>query len=605
MRRPAYLILCIVMVAVPAVLVAQESQPDVGRFAPSLEEHVWLLVKGPSESTFHSDSPAPRVPEELYRVNVSTNIGGYLAYPLVEDGKVFLADGGGVYSLDLETGKLLWGVEIYFDDLHSRKIGWPQPWYLWRALGLYRLVVSYGLGKAVYVATDAGEAGAKLLALDKDSGDLLWVANVSGNTYSNMVVTGGRIYFGTIEGYLHCFSEEGRHLWTANLGEGGVRGLAYGEGTLYASLETGVKLYAVDATTGSVKWTYSHDAGVGTPMYLDGMVVFTDGVGRVVAVSAEGSLLWEAGVGAGSTAWSDSYLAAGDGVIYASRMLGEERGLVSLTVEGAEAGSYALHGDELPCQPVAAGPLVFLPARNDTHGIIHVLWKGKVELHTLTMAGEEVFCPTVSVARGEVFAVFSWDRVLQVFKRMGDREAPTIISVSQPGTVPAGRELKVNATIRDARSAVYKVILAYRVNQGPWSFTEMTPIRRYIAEPTGGYGFTEEAYTGSIPGQNPGATIDYVVVAIDNVGNTAYSETLHATVVQEETTTTTTTTMPPAKTTTTTTPPTETTTSPQETRTSPAEAGREGAPTLLLAGLVAVIILAAALLARSHLGAPR
>ena len=560
-RRAVLLILFVLAASTLPALTPQVGGPDVGGFLPSLDGYLWLLVKGPPNSTFHTGSPAPRVPVEGYLVNVSTNIGGLLATPLVDGEMVFLADGGGVYALDRVRGELIWGVEVYFDDLHGRAGSYPQPVERWYALGLYRLVISYGLGEAVYVATDAGERGAFLLAFAKRDGRLLWEANMGDAAYSNMVVADGRIYVGTFNGRVYCFSEEGEHLWTAELGEGAVRGLAYGDGTLYVSIETGTELYAVDASTGSLRWAYSHDAMVGTPLYVNGMAIFVDSTGKVLAVSREGVLLWNTSAGAGSTAWSDSYLAAGNDAIYASRTLGEENGLLALAMDGRVLGFYRLPDGDLPCQPVVSGPLVLLPARNSTHGKLYILWRsGLARLHALAFAGSEVFCPTVSVSRGEVFAVFSENRVLQVLAVLRDSEAPAIINVSRPGTVLEGDELGVNATVRDARSAIYRVVLAYRVDQGPWILAEMGLARRYLAEPVGGYGFQEELYTASVPGQRAGARVDYLVVAIDNVGNVAYSDTYTYQV---------------------------------------GERG-EGLPAMLLAGLVAVAVLVAGLLLLSR-----
>lgn len=497
----------------------------MGDFLPSLEEYAWRLVKGDADSSYYTGSPAPRVPGESYTVAVSAaDVFGfpyYPAEPLVEGGKIFLHDTNGVYALNRTSGELIWGVEVFFDDLHDR--GLVERW---RALGLYRFVATYGLGKALYVATTGNGGGAMLLAFDKEDGDLLWSSELDSEAaYSNMVVADGRIYVGTLDGKVYCFSEAGEHLWTASLGGRSVRGLAYGKNTLYVSIEDEKELYALDAGDGSTTWVYSHENPVNSPLYTGTAIIFVDGQGNVVAVSEEGRVLWRASAGAGSTFLGDSLLAMGGEAMYVSVGLGEVNGLRTLSRGGEEAGLYKLPEGETPCQPVAAGPLVVLPTVSEQYSKIYVLWRGTAKLYEKEYRGEENFCPRAAVAHGEVFVVFPETRGVHALVRLADSEAPRILGVSQPGRVLEGEEVEINATITDPGSALYKAVLAYRVDQGAWSLAEMMPGKEYAGEPVGGYGFGEETYIVSIPAQQAGSRVEYRVVAIDNVGNVAYSDT--------------------------------------------------------------------------------
>lgn len=84
--------------------------------------------------------------------------------------------------------------------------------------------------------------------------------------------------------------------------------------------------------------------------------------------------------------------------------------------------------------------------------------------------------------------------------------------------------MKISATLGDKRSAIYKALLFYRVNGSKWRSLEMLPERRYAIEPIGGYGLKAEPFAASIPAQPAGSVVEYLVAAVDNVGNFAFSE---------------------------------------------------------------------------------
>ena len=570
----------------------------ISSLKPVLEEFSWKLVKSNPSSTYSTDSPSPIISEERYRVNVTTNIGGVLSTPLVDSGLLFLADGEGVYALNSSTGELIWGVEVFFDDLHSRAIGPLQPVSRWRALGLYRLVLAYAVGEAVYVGTDSGDTPARLIALDKKNGSVLWMVELDAAVYSNIVVTGGRVYVGSMNGTIYCISEDGEVLWSSTIEEREfVRGLAYGDNKLFVSLEDRYYLYALNAATGELEWVYEHNTSIGTPEYSRGVVVFTDSHGRVTTLTSSGRLLWSSDVGALLTVNSDSLLAISDTSIYATKGIGGGDGLVVLSRDdGSIIDYFKVPAGEIPCQPVVAGPLVILPSRSNSYTKIYVLWRGRVKLDEKIFSVEEAFCPQVSVAEGRINTVFPIDRSIQTLISYIDDKPPVIISVSSPREIIVGEELAVEATVVDRESAIYRVILAYRVGSGEWSFRDMDLARRYVVEPVGGYGFSEEPYIARIPEQKEETVIEYIVVAIDNVGNIAYSDTYRVKVVGVETTS-------PLPTNTTTTTSQETTTSsPPSTSPSTTTVAREEGLSRWIAGValaVAVVLLLVFLQKRS------
>ena len=142
-----------------------------------------------------------------------------------------------------DNGELIWGVEIYseFD----------------------RFVESYGLGKYFFVGTSSTEEGnGYLLAFNKSTGELVWKAelepenNASSlpSVTANLIVAEGKVCVGTVrdEGYVFCFTEDGDFLWRNKIG-GNVRGLAYGNGILFATSEPLESVHAFNIKTGENK----------------------------------------------------------------------------------------------------------------------------------------------------------------------------------------------------------------------------------------------------------------------------------------------------------------------------------------------------------------
>lgn len=68
---------------------------------------------------------------------------------------------------------------------------------------------------------------------------------------------------------------------------------------LFATSEYRKKLYAFNPVSGRPLWIYEHDAELMTPSYGGGRVVTVDSLGRILAISTNGELLWKKHLGIG------------------------------------------------------------------------------------------------------------------------------------------------------------------------------------------------------------------------------------------------------------------------------------------------------------------
>jgi outer membrane protein assembly factor BamB len=501
---------------------AKEREKIPENYLPALLP--WKLFKGGAESSMFYPSFIPRKPEVVFRVNVSSHFGFFVSTPLIEGDKIYLADDAGIYALDRKTGEFLWGKEILSDSLEGRKISYPQPWERWEALGIGKSVAAYGLGRYLYVATSGGGKNL-VIAFDKATGNVVWKSELEGEednlVTSNLLVADGKVCAGTVhsDARVYCFTEDGKFLWSTKL-EGNIRGLAYGDGTIFVTSEPTRKLFALDASSGEVKWVYQHDSGVNTAAYVEGRIIFTDSSGRVAALSKDGQLLWKKNVGAGSDVNTNSLLAASRNGIYVARTLGEEPlELYVLDLDGNTIGSFTLLDGEYPGIPLVTEDIVVLPVKkNFEYSKIYLLWRGTAKLYELkVLESDEPWMPRVAVAYGEIYAV---GRIPDVIYRLVDEEKPVIKEVRAE---LLNASMRVKAVLQDERSAIYRAILVYSINGSDWKYEEMQPSRRYVTEPIGGYGLSEEPYEATIQ-LKPGSRIEFYVVAIDNVGNYAMSE---------------------------------------------------------------------------------
>ncbi|MEM1526972.1 MAG: PQQ-binding-like beta-propeller repeat protein [Ignisphaera sp.] len=483
----------------------------------------WVVEKGTVKTDRFYAGDIPRRPKVILKVNVSADMVGKLAEAVVEGDKVFLADSEGVYALDKYSGDLIWGVEVYFDNLAHRAMKGPGPITKWRALGLWRFVETYGIGKYLYVGTSSSEEGdAYLLAIDKDVGELVWKirlesekeASSKSSVTSNLVAINGKIYVGSVgpEGYVFAVSEKGELLWRRSIG-GNVRGLTYGERRLFVTSEYRKKLYAFDSESGELLWVYEHDSELATPSYGRGRVITVDSLGKILAISTSGELLWKKSLGIGEDVDTNSYIALSRNYIYAVRSLGERpRNLYVLDFDGNTIGSFTLAADEDGGAPAVSQDVVVLPVlRKNSKSKVYLLWKGFHNLSEFYFdeCGGSGWIPKVSISYGEIFIVACPNTLYKLV----DIEKPTISDVE----VSYNETLTIKVKAYDEQSALYKVVLVYSINNSKWIYRDMNIATKYVIEPIGGYGLKEELYIIEVPIGI--AKVEFYIIAIDNVGN--------------------------------------------------------------------------------------
>lgn len=251
-----------------------------------------------------------------------------LLTPVVADGTVYASS-----TLTNEPGRVL---AIDADTAEEA----------WRAELDYALRAPPTVGDGlVYVGTEriAGSGYAEVLALDTDTGEEAWSFTVGENphVYGSPVVSDGSVIFGTTGGvapqgtgdYVYKLdAETGDEEWSVEF-PGTSSSVAVHEGTVY--VEARGQVLALDEATGDEAWVHEDLGGTSdTPAVVDGRVYIPDSAeDRLVALDAgSGEELWAFDGGlaqpavAGDTVFTISVDEAGNATVHAlDASTGDER----------------------------------------------------------------------------------------------------------------------------------------------------------------------------------------------------------------------------------------------------------------------------------------
>jgi outer membrane protein assembly factor BamB len=202
--------------------------------------------------------------------------------PIFVGGRLYFVNNSGfAYSLDADTGKVIWKRRI-------GRLNASSPAYSKHRLYIVNLVPGH------------------IVKLDARTGKLIWKKSLPGRAESSPLVIGRTVYFGCECGELYALSTvNGNVRWATTLGGEVKSAPAYYRGTIYVG-DYGGYLNAVDAESGELKWQAgSLGPGFGgsgafysTPAVAFGRVYAGNNDARVYSYDAEdGTLAWSYSTG--------------------------------------------------------------------------------------------------------------------------------------------------------------------------------------------------------------------------------------------------------------------------------------------------------------------
>jgi outer membrane protein assembly factor BamB len=216
--------------------------------------------------------------------------------PLLDSGRLYFgSEDGTVYALRASDGALRWR---------------------YKASGAVKGGLALKDGKLFF-----GDYGGKVQAIRQADGHRLWQSNSAGSAlglragrfYSTAAVAYGRVYIGSLDGFVYSFAaRNGKLAWRHKTGgfvysSPAVASVGAAGPTVYIGSYDG-KLYALNAQSGRVRWTRNSGGRIsGSPSVIGDLVFYSNLRRRsTAAVGARtGQLVWKTDRGAFNPTISD------------------------------------------------------------------------------------------------------------------------------------------------------------------------------------------------------------------------------------------------------------------------------------------------------------
>ena len=269
----------------------------------------------------------------------------------------------------------------------------------------------------VFYSTRAGY----MVALDLLTGDVKWETLLGvGVPPSGPTVAYGNVYVAFAKNWsgvptLYCLDEDtGTVIWSAdayNTGPYLYASVVAAQGMVFWHDNEGDTLYANDAFTGTVLWTYVMDGmPCEGPAYWSGMVFLADSAGKVVAIDAlTGEEVWSAYLGSTVSA----PLSMSHGVLYFGDYNGNVHALDALTGEVRWTTSLSWSMDK--ASPVVAEGMVYIGVASMPNGTIYALNESTGSIVWSAYASGGPFDSSAEYSNGIVFCtaqnghLYAWD----------------------------------------------------------------------------------------------------------------------------------------------------------------------------------------------------
>jgi outer membrane protein assembly factor BamB len=234
------------------------------------------------------------------------------------NGVIYFGDSNGYFYAINPEGTEKWKYTVEGDILSSPVIGLDGTIYFGNEVGYpvsgyinalypngtvkWRLSTDHVVYSSPAIGADGtvycGCHDTYLYALYPNNGTLKWKYK-TGNWIrtSPCIADDGTIYIVSLDSYLHAVNPGGSFKWKTDVGAGTSPTIGQ-DGTIYCGY---TKLFAINPTNGSVKWTFDVGGTIrgGTPCNsVDGTIyVGTSDGGELIAINSDGTLKWQKDIG--------------------------------------------------------------------------------------------------------------------------------------------------------------------------------------------------------------------------------------------------------------------------------------------------------------------
>jgi outer membrane protein assembly factor BamB len=298
--------------------------------------------------------------------------GDIFASPTIADGTVYVGSfDGNLYAVDADTGAQKWEFDIGSDIRSSATVANGTVYVGSTGGALYAIDAETGTQQwvestessvrssptvrngSVYFATRFSQ----MYSLDADTGATEWQEYIEDDIFGSPTIVNGTVFITDVgDPGLHALdADTGNELWDAGI-EKAKASPTVADGTVYVGVEAS-DLYAVDAQTGTIEWTFKTGGNLrSSPTVADGTVYVGSFDQKLYAVDADtGTQEWEYG----TSAKIQSSPTVADGTVY----VGDRGNTGTVHAVDAESGTeqwtYAT-GTAIQSSPTVADGTVYV-----------------------------------------------------------------------------------------------------------------------------------------------------------------------------------------------------------------------------------------------------
>ncbi len=297
--------------------------------------------------------------------------------PAVSNGIVYLASRDGqVYAINEQNGVFVWRTNNVFNNPTNPITSSP-------------LVANGRVFFGSWCFGGLCNPPGHFEALDASTGNVLWINSTSAPAISSPSIDNSRVFFGEDDGSILAVNQTNGHgIWaTKTSGGAGVRNaLAVAYGRVYVGTLKG--FVALNELTGATAWTFNtNNANATSAAVSQGIVYFGTGKGNVYAVNATtGAQIWGPTLSSGAVTSSPA-LAMGSKILLVGS---NDHYLYALNMTNGLLLWRYLTGAAVSSSPAVADGRVFFGSQDS---VVYALGAKLPQLHVAVSPGKTSLLP--------------------------------------------------------------------------------------------------------------------------------------------------------------------------------------------------------------------
>ncbi|MEX1253960.1 MAG: PQQ-binding-like beta-propeller repeat protein [Dehalococcoidia bacterium] len=209
-----------------------------------------------------------------------------------------------------------------------------------------------------------------LYALDHETGEVLWLFETDGPIIGGVIADEAGIYFGSSDGHVYALNPGGSEMWAKPFETGGaVQSTPALDGDMLYVTSLDSKLYALDASSGEERWSFTTEAGLASAPIVNqatGLVYVGGFDSRLRAIDLD-SHQEQWAIEAKNWFWTTPLVAGG--VVYAGSLDHKVYAADAATGQSHWEDPFSVGGEVRAGPALVGGRLIVISRDGEVYGI--------------------------------------------------------------------------------------------------------------------------------------------------------------------------------------------------------------------------------------------